>query len=76
MDAVRRREENDRRKWLIERKRREKDARIASLEEEFATLEEDLTSSIMMDERQGKASIETRKELAKLRKADSKATTR
>jgi hypothetical protein len=39
-------------------------------------LEEDLTSSIMMDERQGKASIETRKELAKLRKADSKATTR
>jgi hypothetical protein len=76
MDAVRRREENDRRKWLIERKRREKDARIASLEEEFSTLEEDLTSSIMMDERQGKASIETRKELAKLRKADSKATTR
>lgn len=76
MDAVRRREENDRRKWLIERKRREKDARIASLEEEFATLEEDLTSSILMDEMQGKASIETRKELAKLRKADSKATTR
>lgn len=76
MDAARRREEIDRRKWLIERKRREKDARIASLEEEFATLEEDLTSSIMMDEMQGKASIETRKELAKLRKADSKATTR
>lgn len=76
MDAVRRREEIDRRKWLIERKRREKDARIASLEEEFATAEEDLTSGIMMEEKQGKASRETRKELAKLRKADNKATTR
>jgi len=76
MDAVRRREEIDRRKWLIERKRREKDARIASLEEEFATVEEDLTSGIMMEEKQGKASRETRKELAKLRKADNKATTR
>jgi len=76
MDAVRRREEIERRKWILERKRREKDARIASLEEEFATVEEDLTSSIMMDERQGKASIVTRKELAKLRKADNKTTTR
>jgi circadian clock protein KaiC len=76
MDAVRRREEIDRRKWLIERKRREKDARIASLEEEFATVKEDLTSGIMMEEKQGKASRETRKELAKLRKADNKATTR
>jgi len=76
MDAVRRREEIERRKWLLERKRREKDARIASLEVEFAAVEEDLTSSIRMEERQGKASIETRKELAKLRKADNKTTTR
>jgi len=76
MDAVRRREEIERRKWILERKRREKDARIASLEEEFATVEEDLTSSIMMEERQGKASVETRKELARLRKADNKTTTR
>jgi circadian clock protein KaiC len=75
MEAVRRREEIERRKRLHERKRREKDARIASLEGEFATVEEDLTNTIRMEKRQGKASIETRKELAKLHRADHDATT-
>jgi circadian clock protein KaiC len=76
MDAVRRREEIGRRKWLLEQKRREKDARIVSLEAEFATVEEDMTSTERMEEKQGKARIETRKELAKLRKADDKTITR
>jgi hypothetical protein len=75
MDAVRRREELRRRKWLLEQKRREKDARIVSLEAEFATLKEDMTSTERMEEKQGKARIETRKELAKLRKADDKTKT-
>ena len=76
MEAVRRREEIARRKWLLEQKRREKDARIVSLEAEFAAVEKDLTSAIRMEEKQGKASLYTRKELAKLRKADDKTTTR
>jgi len=76
VETVRRRDENARRKWLLEQKRREKDARIVSLEAEFATVEEDLTSTERMEEKQGKARIETRKELAKLRKADDKTTTR
>jgi circadian clock protein KaiC len=76
VDTVRRREEIGRRKWLLEQKRREKDARIVSLEAEFATVEEDMTSTERMEEKQGKARIETRKELAKLRKADDKTTTR
>jgi circadian clock protein KaiC len=76
MDAVRRREEIGRRKWLLEQKRREKDARIVSLEAEFATVEEDVTSTEKMEEKQGKARIETRKELGKLRKADDKTKTR
>ena len=76
MESARRREEIERRKLLLDRKRREKDARIASLEAEFATVQEDLTRTIRMDERQGKASMETRKELAKLRRADRNATTR
>jgi circadian clock protein KaiC len=76
MEAVRRREEIGRRKWLLEQKRREKDARIVSLEAEFATVEEDMTSTERKEEKQGKARMETRKELAKLRKADDKTTTR
>jgi hypothetical protein len=76
MDAVGRREEIGRRKWLLEQKRREKDARIVSLETEFATVEEDLTSTERMEEKQRKARLETGKELAKLRKADDKTTTR
>jgi circadian clock protein KaiC len=76
MDAVRRREEIDQGKALLLRRRREKEARIASLEAEFAAVEGDLTSTRRMDERQGKASMETRKELAKLRKADPNTTNR
>jgi circadian clock protein KaiC len=75
MEAVRRREEIGRRKGLLEQKRREKDARIVSLEAEFATVEEDLTSTGRMEEKQRKARLETRKELAKLRKADDKTKT-
>ena len=76
MEAVRRREEIAQRKWLLDQKRREKDARIISLEAEFATAEKNLTSTERMEERQGKARIATRKKLAKLRKADDKTTTR
>jgi circadian clock protein KaiC len=76
MDAVRRREESGRRKWLLEQKQREKDARIVSLEAEFAAVKEDMTSTGRMEEKQGKARIETQKELAKLRKADDKTKNR
>jgi circadian clock protein KaiC len=76
MDAVRRREDIGRRKWLLEQKRREKDARIVSLEAEFATVKEDMTSTERMEEKQGKARVETRRELAKLRKADDNTKTR
>ena len=76
MEAVRRREEIAQRKWLLDQKRREKDARIISLEAEFATAEKNLTSTERMEERQGKARTATRKKLAKLRKADDKTTTR
>lgn len=76
IDAVRRREEIERREWLLEQKRREKDARIVSLEAEFAAVKDDMTSTERMEEKQGKARIETRRELAKLRKADDKTNTR
>jgi len=76
MDAVRRREDIGRRKWLLEQKRREKDARIVSLEAEFASVKEDMTSTERMEANQGKARIETRRELAKLRKSDDKTKTR
>lgn len=76
MDAAKRREEIGRRKWLLEQKQREKDARIVSLEAEFATVKEDMTSTGRMEEKQVKARIETQKKLAKLRKADDKTKNR